>query len=102
MRNSKVRVRSSIGIFEKYCASATTPSPPFSSQQLQPSVWVLTTIVSSVLPGSTAQRLSVGVSGFVGASTTIVADSPDDAAFLSLWPVDLVTQRAGTVEGAPV
>src|SRR5207237_859964 len=52
-----------IGIREKYLASATIASAPFSSLALQPSVCVLMMIVSSLLPGSTAHRLSAGMSG---------------------------------------
>ncbi|HEX7793513.1 MAG TPA: hypothetical protein VF456_04140 [Vicinamibacterales bacterium] len=79
MRKIRLRWRCCAGTFAKYCASATMPSAPFSSFALQPSVWVLMMMFSSLCPGRIAHRLSLGVSGCVTATIVNVAEAPDAA-----------------------
>src|SRR5579864_7176500 len=102
IRKISVRLRCDSGTLAKYFARATTPSAPFSSHALQPSVCVLMMIASSVLPGSTAQILSVGESGCTIACIVRLMEAWEAAMFFSFLPVFWPTQSAGTGLGGAV
>jgi hypothetical protein len=84
--------------FSKSIEQAPRRPARHSSQALQPSVCVLMMMVSSVLPGSTAQRLSVGVSGWEIALSVRRAEAPDAASCFRRLPWVAFTHSAGTLD----